>query len=366
MKKIIHTICIAAVLLVWAALTGYAWFGPAQAESEAERRPLDQWPGISTETVLDGSFMEDFESYTLDQFPLRDSFRQIKSVFHNYVMQYRDNNDIYIEDGYAIKLLYPLDETRVKANVQLFNNIYTNYLQKNGCKAYVAVVPDKSYHMAEEKGYLSMDYEKLFSIVRENMSWATNIDLTDSLSITDYYYTDTHWRQERLLPTVQKLCESMGVTPPDSADFTAQPLERAFYGVYYGQAALPMNPETMYLMQSDVLADCTVFDYETGAYTDVYNMEKLTSKDLYDVYLSGARAMLRIDNPNAKTSKSLIVFRDSFGSSIAPLLVENYASVTLVDLRYVSSQVLENYLTFRGQDVLFLYNTQVLNSTPLR
>ena len=127
-----------------------------------------------------------------------------------------------------------------------------------------------------------------------------------------------------------------------------------------------MEPETIYLMQSQVLSQCRVFDVELGSYTDVYNMEKVTSKDLYDIYLSGARALLRIENPNPKTSRHLIVFRDSFGSSLIPLLAENYASVTIVDLRYISSAVLNQYITFAGQDVLFLYNTQVLNSTPLK
>ena len=90
-------------------------------------------------------------------------------------------------------------------------------------------------------------------------------------------------------------------------------------------------------------------------------MDKLTGNDLYEMYLSGNQPLLRIDNSNAATDKELIIFRDSFGSSIAPLLVKDYASVTLVDLRLTDYKVLENYITFKGQDVLFLYNTQVLN-----
>ena len=57
-----------------------------------------------------------------------------------------------------------------------------------------------------------------------------------------------------------------------------------------------------------------------------------------------------------------MIFRDSFGSSLAPLLVQDYAKVTLVDLRLVDHKSLDQILAFKGQDVLFLYNTQVLNS----
>ena len=92
-------------------------------------------------------------------------------------------------------------------------------------------------------------------------------------------------------------------------------------------------------------------------------MTKLDSRDLYDVYLSGAKALLTIENPNAGTGRELVIFRDSFGSSIAPLLLTDYAKVTLVDIRYVQPELLEQYLDFHGQDVLFLYSTLVLNSS---
>jgi hypothetical protein len=140
-------------------------------------------------------------------------------------------------------------------------------------------------------------------------------------------------------------------------------LERPFYGVYYGQAALPMEPETMYILESDLLRECTVYDYETGKTGSVYEMTKLDSRDLYDVYLSGARALLRVENPNARTDRELIVFRDSYGSSLVPLLVQGYASVTMVDIRYISSGLLDQYLDFHGQDVLMLYGTLVLNGS---
>lgn len=61
-----------------------------------------------------------------------------------------------------------------------------------------------------------------------------------------------------------------------------------------------------------------------------------------------------------------MLFRDSFGSSIAPLLLENYSQITLIDLRYISKDVLEDYIEFDKQDVLFLYSTLVLNQNILK
>jgi hypothetical protein len=39
--------------------------------------------------------------------------------------------------------------------------------------------------------------------------------------------------------------------------------------------------------------------------------------------------------------------------------------VTLVDIRYINSWQLERFLKFENQDVLFLYNTAVLNNGTL-
>jgi len=43
--------------------------------------------------------------------------------------------------------------------------------------------------------------------------------------------------------------------------------------------------------------------------------------------------------------------------------VEDYKTVTLVDIRYVSSAYLEQVFQFDNQDVLFLYSTTLLNNS---
>ena len=384
MKKILTTFGIAALILVWLGLTAGAWFGQPETMSVAERRQLAQAPKLSIETLLaeddyraDGtirkknSYMSLFEEYSLDQFPLRDRFRQVKSVFTYYVMQQKDNNEIYVEDGFAAKLLYPLDEGKLKANLNVLGTVVQQQIVRGKCKLYVAVVPDKGYYLAEENGYLALDYEKLFAEVEkkfpsDKIPNATHIDLTDCLTIDSYYRTDTHWRQEEILPVAQKIADAMGVTVQQEADYNKTLVERPFYGVYYGHAALPMDAEPLYLMRSELLDACKVYDYDMTSKTwnehsQVYNMEKLEGNDLYELFLSGNLPLLKIENPNAATDKELIIFRDSFGSSLTPLLVKDYSSVILVDLRLADYKTLGEHIQFKGQDVLFLYNTQVLN-----
>ena len=350
----------AAVAALWLILALVAWLRSPDEISLQERRPLAQLPEITAENLQNGRFMEDFESYTLDQFPLRNSFRQLKALTHYYVLGQKDNNGIYLTQGQAAKLEYPLNETSVNRAIQLFTQIKRKYLADS--QVFLSVVPDKGYYLAEENGYLGMDYDKLFAMA-SGMEGAVYVDLSDCLTGEDYYRTDTHWRQERLFPAAQKLCNALNIPAPKQEEYTATAAAAPFYGVYYGQAALPMEPDTLYTLQSDFLSQCTVYNYETGTTGGIYDGSKMEGSDLYEVFLSGSVSLLRIDNPNAQTERELILFRDSFGSAIVPLLVQGYKSVTLVDIRYLSSAMLDRFVDFHGQDVLFLYSTLVLNNS---
>ena len=136
---------------------------------------------------------------------------------------------------------------------------------------------------------------------------------------------------------------------------------KSIYGVYYGQLALHGQPDTLYYLNNDVLENCIVYDYENRAENKIYDMEKTTGNDMYEIFLGGSKSLISIENPNAKTDRELVMFRDSFGSSIAPLLAEDYAKITLVDIRYLPVERIGNYIDFKDQDVLFLYSTSVLN-----
>ena len=363
MKKIRITGA-ALVVLLWLGLTLGAWFHSPQDFSQAERRKLEQFPDFTAKTVFSGKFMKKFEDYTLDQFPLRDSFRQLKAGFTYKVLLQRDNNGIYLTQGHGAKLEYPLNPQSAQKAVEKFDDIYRTYLKDTGSHVVFSVVPDKSYYLAEKNGYLAMDYSQLFSIMENGLPWAKYVDLTDSLSEDDYYRTDTHWRQESILGAAEKLAHALGVEGPRPEDFRKTPLQRPFYGVYYGQAALPMEPETMYIMESDVLDGCTVKNLENNKTHPVYDLSKEDSKDQYDVFLGGPVSIQVIENPNGP-DRELLVFRDSFGSSLVPLLVQDYSRVTLIDTRYVPSAYLSRFVDFHGQDVLMLYSPMVLNQSSM-
>ena len=341
---------------IWAAVK------PADALSTSERRPLAQMPELSASSYLSGKFMSGYEDYATDQFPLREQFRTLKALTGLYVFGQKDNNDIYLAGGSAAKLEYPLNEDSITHAADRFRYLYDNLMAGTDAKVYLSVIPDKNYFLAEANGYPALDYQALVEQLRSQTDFADYINLFGTLTLEDYYRTDSHWRQECLPSVAGTLAAAMDVVLPENS-YTEWTLNRPYYGVYYGYAALPMEPDRLTYLTSDLLDDCTVYNYETGKTGSIYDLAKGAGKDPYELFLSGSVSLLTIENPHAETNRELVIFRDSFGSSIAPLLVPGYARVTLADIRYLPSSQMGKFLTFTDQDVLFLYSAPVLNNS---
>ena len=239
--------------------------------------------------------------------------------------------------------------------------IFDTFIKDKNANVYVSVIPDKNYYLAQNNKLPVLDYEMIFSKVQEQMAWGQYIDMTGALDLDCFYTTDTHWRQETILPVAQLLCQSMGVVGPKAEDYTAEKIDKPFYGVWYGKAGLPVGADELFVLRSEIFDNVKVsVEMKPGK---IYDEAQLSSSDPYNIFLSGAkRGFVTIENPNATTDKKLVVFRDSFGSSIAPLFVQDYASVTLIDLRVMSRMNLRS-VDFADADVLFMLSALVLNNT---
>ena len=357
------------VSLLFGSMTLTGLLSPTSAYSDSERRPLATLPTLTIEKFISGNYATDFEAYSLDQFPLRDAFRSLKTATSLYLLGQKQVNDLYLHDGYIVKSTMSTHDSMISNAANHFNRIYEMYMADNDVNVYLSIIPDKNYFLAKDAGQLSMDYDALVSQLTEAVPAMKYVDIFPSLDIQDYYYTDTHWKQEALIPTANTLLAAMEPHSTDSSlsidNYTVQSVSTPFYGVYYGQLGLTIAPDTLSYLTNPTLDECVVTDYDTGSPTPsyLYDLSEVSGKDPYELFVCGSSALVTIENPNAISDRELILFRDSFGSSIAPLLVDKYAKITLVDTRYIHSGMLGNFITFNNQDVLFLYSTLVLNSS---
>lgn len=324
--------------------------------SETERRKLTSFPEVTKENIENGDLSNDFENYFSDQFVGRDLFRSIKTFYSLKIFNNKDNNGLFVKDDSIYKMDYKLDKTVVEKSAEKLNFIYENYLEN--MKVYYSIIPDKNYYL-EDDDHLKIDFEELEKIMANSLKDFEYIDISENLTLDDYYKTDLHWKQENLEEVVNKINNEMGNENVDFIEY--EKTDRGdFYGVYYGQLGIKLAPDKIYTLTNETIENSVSKDIITGKEGRVYDTNP--SKDKYDIYLSGAEPLITVENKNSKTDKELLLFRDSFGSSLAPMLLENYKKITLIDIRYISSKILKEYIDFNGQDVLFLYSTTVLNN----
>ena len=333
---------------------------PQADRSVAERRPLAQFPSVSVSEISSGRFSAGFEDYAVDQFPLRDTFRSVKAYFQYTALGMSENNSLALHDGYIIKVGDKLSEKSVDNAVSKIRGIYERYLTNS--QVYLSIVPDKGY-FASEMGYPTPDYNKLIDMMCDGLGEIEYIDITGELSLADYYRTDTHWRQECLGGVLERLGSEMGFYSKISGSYAVESHE-GYYGVYYGQSALKLPGDTVRYLRNDTIDALRLYDYEKMKTSGVYSVENLLGDDSYEVFLGGFnKGLLRVDNPNADTERELVVFRDSFGSAIVPLIAEAYKTVYVVDIRYIMPYIACNMIDFDGKDVLFLFSTLVLSDS---
>jgi len=353
---------------------GIAFFAmPNDTHSRTERRMLARPPAISTDAIMSGQAMRDFEPYMQDHFPARELFRTINAMTRRYALRQRDHNDYYLAGGHLSQMEHPLNPTALTDNMRHLATIYAVMLE--GMNVFYAIILDKNYFLAPAHGFLHLDYDEFIRIVHRYMGNHTFIDLFEILTIDDFYRTDIHWRQEALLPTAAALAYAMNAPAPP-ANFTHHTLEN-FRGNFHGAAALPVRPDDLIFLTNHytesaivhtlteqggqfIMTDHITFQGETMP-LQVYNPALFYGMDSYDVFLAGAQALMTIYIPNATTDRELIIFRDSFGSSITPLLLGSYSKITLVDIRYIPARLLPQFIDFADQDVLFLYSVPILN-----
>lgn len=365
--EMIRCIATAAVFCLLIALFGIgSLLAPDREYSVYERRKLEQMPTLAESEDL-AAYFSSWETYLSDQFFLRDPLRFLKSSFAHGILRQKDVNGYYSEDGSQAQLLYPMNDENFSYNIGLMESLRETYFP--GSPTYYAVIPDKSYYMDDPLG---LDYAEIDRLFAEGLD-GEEIPLREVLESDDYYQTDIHWKQESLEEVYEAFGRRMGShLPPwsdESGDRFTESTAGEFYGVLYGQAAMPAERDEMRYLQSDSTARMKVTVLDTGKEGKIYDLEAFAGDDAYDLYLGGESAMIRIENPNAASDRKLILFRDSFGRSLAPLLAEGYSEVVLVDLRWIRSAFLSNFAEIlaadENTDVLFLYSAQVLNSMKL-
>lgn len=273
-----------------------------------------------------------------------------------------DENGMYFAKDHAFHAEGPLREEGITRLAEKINAVVREFAPASS-RAFCSVVPDKSWY-AKVEGAPTIDHEALASTLAGGLSGAQYIELAQALTLEDYYTTDSHWRQERLQKVLDTLGEKMDFSVSLS-DYRQEKLD-GFRGMNCRYDAERLPAETLTYLTSDALEKAGIANFERPELSVVYETEKFEGFAGYDVFLSGPAALVTLTADEPSSGRELVLFRDSFGSSLAPLLLGAYDRITLIDLRYMASELIPEFAPIpENADVLFLYSTPVANNSRL-
>ena len=332
---------------------------PDRDFSDQENRFLSQFRAPEPDTLRSGKFMEDFEDYITDQFPLRDRWIQLKALSERALGK-QENNGVYFgADGQTLFAQYAAP-TREELEKRVG---YVNTLADNvGIPVYLSIIPDKSWTWADrlpanapnvDDGWIN---ETSRSLASQQVNY---IDLYGALSGDDVFYrTDHHWSTMGAYQGYLALANAMRGSAT-ILDHEPSLVSDSFYGTTWSSSGAGwIEPDKMYtwVPEGGENGQLLVYRYPEGEPIEgsLYDLSKLETKDKYSMFLGGNQPLCFIYNPEG--AGNLLVVRDSYSDSLAPFLALDYQQIHLFDPRYYNKS-LKQYVADYGIDqVLVLYS----------
>lgn len=386
-QKPLQLLMLAALFLCWLSVGLYYFISEPKDYSAAERRRLAAAPDLTFSSIKNGFYLSSMENYVKDQFPARDSFRNVKTASSLYGFLRLHDNGYAIRDGHLALMDMTLNDASVTYACTQIQYLYDTYLADSGCRVYYCIIPDKNYYLQlSDPSYPTLDYEAMEIQIQDLLDFASPIDISNDLTLSSFFQTDTHWKQETLIPAADTILSAMSAEDRHTSSTEEYRVETAldsFHGVLCGNMGWNIPSEPMHYLTNDRIRSAEASHLENRDCNMVYDPYYLTydgpGADPYSFFLSGSSALITIKNtaaspaasetsaageqPSIMPSGELVVFRDSFGSSIAPLFLAGYDQITLIDTRYINPSLTGDYITFTDQDVLFLYSTLLINNS---
>lgn len=330
--------------------------------SDNENRVLKTSISINPYLIKNGDTQEDLEDYINDQIIHRDGFMALKSTV-DYAMGNRQINGAYMgKEGYIFERITPEDvnDKTYNYNLSVLKDFFcfcTSKIDKS--RISFILVPTSGFVMAEDlpKGAYLFDQKSYIDEATEflsdyNIIPATSILMEHKNDAQVFYKTDHHWTSDGAYYVALDYLNSVGF------DYSSIQLNRKiitsdFRGSLYSKVLYPFSSyDDIVIYDNDSDTSVIIDDKE---YASLYFMNKLDSKDKYTVFCGGNYGRMDIRESN-DSNRKLLLIKDSFANCFIPFLADNYDEITVIDMRYMKTDLRTIFESDDYTDVLVLYN----------
>ena len=336
-------------------------FTPDRTFSEDENRYLAARPQLSAESLFQGDFTADYETYVTDQFVWRDGFIAVKAAAERASGK-QENNGVYFgKDGFLTERFDAPDASRVEKNVASV----LRFCQNTDIPVYFTLIPNSSYIWREKlpENAPGADQGALIDEIRASLG--SEVHFIDTLSALQahkdeaiYYNTDHHWTTLGAFYGYSAVCGAMGLDEKDQAgyedDITAL---SGFYGTAYSRSGVRwVAPDTVEIwVPEEKIGSVTYYTDGTPQEGSYYDMSFAERKDKYSAFMSGNQPLVVI-RTGAEGGRKLLYVKDSFANCEIPFFTADFSEIHVVDLRFYKAK-LSDYAAENGiTDALISYS----------
>ena len=205
---------------------------PSKETSEQENRVLEQRPKLTAASVMNGDFMEQWESYMSDQFVGRNMWRSVK-VALSRLGGSRMENGVYIgKDGQLLEEIAVPEDEQLSENagaIKSFAETYTDI------PVTVMLVPDAACILSDSLPAFAQveDQRQLFSMVErqlgDTVTWVDTYSILNKYKSEKIYYkTDHHWTTQGAFYAFQGAAASLGIEGDVSGNYVSYTVTDSF------------------------------------------------------------------------------------------------------------------------------------------
>ncbi|MBR5615522.1 MAG: hypothetical protein IKW66_01760 [Clostridia bacterium] len=348
---------------------------PQSDFSPEENRSLATAPAFSIEALLDGSLTAGIADFCADQFPLRTLFVSAKARIELLLGKQENNSVLLGSDGYLIaRQEYTEAQKQILSQNITAASRFGEALELSGIPFTFAVVP-RSVDVNTAK--LPAAYDAANAAVAWDWLEQTEAefyDLTDVLQAAAvrgeavWYKTDHHWTTSGAYHAYVALAQILGYTPYPLEAFSAEVVCDDFYGTTHASSGMRwVAGDHITLLRYEGDNSFVTEIIESGktvrTLAGLYDLSALDTHDEYNVFLGGTNTFIRVTDPTREDAPTLVLLKDSFSQSLAPLLARHF-DLLLVDPRTYDIRSSGSLLSLIEQEnadhVLLLYGIDTL------
>lgn len=254
-----------------------------------------------------------------------------------------------------------------KANGLEYANSVNAYKSALGdsVNVYSMVCPTAvSYYMPEN--YLNLTASEKDNIDNINAALVnvTPVNVFDALLMHKnediYSRTDHHWQPLGAYYAAEEFAKTAGVPFADISEYETVSLP-GYVGTLYGytkSAALINNPENFvyYIPKTE-----TVTTRYTTSFTEphgdslLWDPTNMSNSNYYMVF-SGDEQITHVAT-SCQNGRNLVIFKDSYGNALLPVLTSSFENIYLCDIRYFDLNAISFVKQVNATDLLFAMNT---------